>query len=116
MSASFRYVGHNHTENDFQPGCLMINCCHLEVLYFEHQTARTRRRQSLSFNKDEHKIRSEMFYHFHSETMLRHSSPIGSFIGFTCRYSRFLFQGSGKALIVKAFWSSRGLVSISLRK
>lgn len=80
----------------------MFNWCLAKVLSFEHQTAGTRRNAckyksitNLSvyyFYNYGHKIIPKLFIIFHSEMGARHSSPIGSFIGFTCRYSRFLFQ------------------------
>ena len=41
------------------------------------------------------KIIPKIIIIFHSETKARHSLPIGSFIGFTCRYSHFFFKVFG---------------------
>ena len=104
----------------------MFNWCLAKGLSFEHQTAGTRRKackyKSITnlrvyylYNYG-HKIILKIFIIFHSEMGARHSSPTGSFIGFTCRYSRFLFQGWWNALRIRGFCSPAGSVSISLRE
>ena len=62
------------------------------------------------------KIIPKIFIIHHSEMGARHSSPTGSFVGFTCRYSRFLFQALWNALRIGGFCSPAGSVSISLRE
>ena len=126
LSASFRKGGHSYIENVYSAGCLIFNWCLVKVLSFEHQTAGTRRKackyKSITnlrvyyLYSYGHKIIPKIFIIFHSEKGARHSSPTDSFIGFTCRYSHFLFQGFWNALRTGAFSSPPGSVSISLRE
>ena len=87
MSASFRKDGHSHIG---------------KLVYYLYNYG--------------HKIIPKIFIIFHSEMGARHSSPTGSFIGFTCRYSRFLFQTWWNALRIGGSCSPAGSVSISLRE
>ncbi len=104
----------------------MFNWCLVKVLSFEHQTAGTRRkackyksirnlRVYYLYNYG-HKIIPKIFIIFHSEMGARHSSPTGSFIGFTCRYSRFLFQEWWNALRIGGFARLRARFLFPLRE
>lgn len=117
---------HIFNRNSFQPTVWCLNWYHSEMSFFEHQTAGTRRRRANMNRQLFWKESSVYVYHlsfipkcfiiFHLKTGARHSIPTDSFIGFTCRYSRFLFQWCRNALRIWAFRSLPGSVSISLRE